>query len=321
MFPGHRFGGGALAVYLDGQPVVDVWKGWADRDGKVPWSADSAPMVFSATKGMAATVIHRLADRGLIDYDAPVAEYWHSFGANGKANMTVREVMKHTAGLSGLRGAKQEELLDHVLMEERLAAASPGRLLGKPAYHALTFGWLMSGLARAVTGKDMRVLFREETAATFGASIVNPTPGTPEGPWLRTGDSGFYSEGELFILGRIKDLLIVYGRNHSPDDIEATIQTVSPGRCVAIAVPQDGVEKLVTIIELKQKDESPEEAAERFSFIKREVTSAISKAHGLSASDIVLVAQGSIPITTSGKPRRAQCGELYRRGEFVRLDA
>ncbi|MCV7008501.1 serine hydrolase domain-containing protein [Mycobacterium gordonae] len=182
MFPGHRFGGGALAVYLDGQPVVDVWKGWADRDGKVPWSADSAPMVFSATKGMAATVIHRLADRGLIDYDAPVAEYWHAFGANGKANMTVREVMKHTAGLSGLRGATQEELLDHVLMEERLAAASPGRLLGQPAYHALTFGWLMSGLARAVTGKDMRVLFREELAeplGTDGFHLGRPPAGSP----------------------------------------------------------------------------------------------------------------------------------------------
>lgn len=168
MFPGHRLGGGALAIYLDGQPVVDVWKGWADRDGEVPWSADTAPMVFSATKGMASTVIHRLADRGLIDYEAPVAEYWQSFGANGKQDMTVRDIMKHTAGLSGLRGATQEELLDHVLMEERLAAASPGRLLGQPAYHALTYGWLMSGLARAVTGKDMRVLFREELAEPLG---------------------------------------------------------------------------------------------------------------------------------------------------------
>lgn len=168
MFPYHRFGGGALAVYLDGQPVVDVWKGWADRNGEVPWSADTAPMVFSATKGMAATVIHRLADRGLIDYEAPVAEYWHSFGANGKADMTVREVMKHTAGLSGLRGATQANIFNHVEMEERLAAASPGRLLGQPAYHALTFGWLMSGLARAVTGKDMRVLFREELAEPLG---------------------------------------------------------------------------------------------------------------------------------------------------------
>jgi CubicO group peptidase (beta-lactamase class C family) len=168
MFPGRRFGGGALAVYVDGQPAVDVWKGWADRGGHVPWSADNAPMVFSATKGMASTVIHRLADRGLIDYEAPVAEYWPEFAANGKANLTVREVMRHTAGLSGLRGATKEDLLDHVVMEERLAAARPGRLLGKSAYHALTYGWLMSGLGRAVTGKGMRALIREELADPLG---------------------------------------------------------------------------------------------------------------------------------------------------------
>jgi len=168
MFPARRFGGGALAVYLDGQPVVDVWTGWSDRGGRLPWAADTASMVFSATKGMAATVIHRLADRGLIDYDAPVAEYWPEFGVNGKAALTVREVMRHRAGLSGLRGATQEDLLDHVVMEERLAAAPPGRLLGKPAYHALTFGWLMSGLGRAVTGKGMRALIREELAEPLG---------------------------------------------------------------------------------------------------------------------------------------------------------
>ena len=103
----RRFGGGALAVYLDGEPVVDVWTGWADRRGQVPWDADTGAMVFSATKGMASTVIHRLADRGLIDYDAPVAEYWPEFGANGKADITVREVMRHRAGLSHLRGAEQ----------------------------------------------------------------------------------------------------------------------------------------------------------------------------------------------------------------------
>ena len=76
LFPGRRFGGGALAVYLDGEPVVDVWTGWADRHGRVPWTADTGAMVFSATKGMASTVIHRLVDRGLIDYEAPVAEHW-----------------------------------------------------------------------------------------------------------------------------------------------------------------------------------------------------------------------------------------------------
>ncbi|MCV7196598.1 AMP-binding protein [Mycobacterium angelicum] len=161
----------------------------------------------------------------------------------------------------------------------------------------------------------------ELSERTFNAKIVNPSPGTPEGPWLRTGDSGFLSDGELFILGRIKDLLIVYGRNHSPDDIEATIQEINPGRCAAIAVPQDGAEKLVAIIELKKKDESDEEAAERLGLVKREVTSAISKSHGLSVADLVLVSPGSIPITTSGKIRRAQCVELYRREEFTRLDA
>ncbi len=90
--------------------------------------------------------------------------------------------MRHAAGLSGLRGASQEDLLDHVVMEERLAAAAPGRLLCKPAYHALTFGWLMSGLARAVTGKDMRVLFREELAEpldTDGFHLGRPPAGSP----------------------------------------------------------------------------------------------------------------------------------------------
>ncbi|MGH3633480.1 MAG: serine hydrolase domain-containing protein [Mycobacterium sp.] len=164
LFPGRRFGGGALAVYLDGQPVVDVWTGWSDRRGQQCWSADTGAMVFSATKGMASTVIHRLADRGLIDYDTPVAEYWPEFGANGKADITVRKVMRHRAGLSRLHGATKEDLLNHRLMEKRLAAAPAGHLLGKPAYHALTYGWLMSGLARAVTGKGMRELIREELA-------------------------------------------------------------------------------------------------------------------------------------------------------------
>ncbi len=168
VFVGRRSGGGALAVYLDGEPVVDVWTGWADRRGKVPWSADTGTMVFSATKGMASTVIHRLADRGLIDYEAPVAEYWPEFGANGKADITVRQVMRHRAGLSALHGASTADLLDHELMEERLAAGQAGYAFGKPAYHALTYGWLMSGLARAVTGKGMRELIRQELAGPLG---------------------------------------------------------------------------------------------------------------------------------------------------------
>jgi len=165
LFPGRRFGGGALSVYLHGEPVVDVWTGWSDRRGKQFWTADTGAMVFSVTKGMASTVIHRLVDRGLIDYDTPVARYWPEFAANDKAEITVRDVMRHRAGLSHLNGVSKAELLDHSAMEQRLAAAPVSKVLyGKPAYHALTYGWLMSGLARAVTGKGMRELIRDELA-------------------------------------------------------------------------------------------------------------------------------------------------------------
>jgi CubicO group peptidase (beta-lactamase class C family) len=186
MFPGPRYGGGALSVYLDGEPVVDVWTGWSDRRGRTHWTADTGAMVFSATKGMASTVIHRLVDRGLIDYEAPVAEFWPEFGANGKATITVRDVMRHRAGLSQLNGARKADLMDHLKMEERLAAAPVNKVLyGKGAYHALTYGWLMSGLARAVTGKGMRALIRDELAEpldTDGLHLGRPPVDAPTKP-------------------------------------------------------------------------------------------------------------------------------------------
>jgi long-chain fatty acid adenylyltransferase FadD28 len=124
----------------------------------------------------------------------------------------------------------------------------------------------------------------------------------------------------LFIVGRIKDLLIVYGRNHSPDDIEATVQEITGGRCAAIAVPDNHTEKLVVIIELKKRGDSPEDAMEILGAVKGEVTSAISNTHGLSVADLVVVEPGSIPITTSGKIRRATCVERYRNNDFTRSD-
>ena len=139
-------------------------------------------MVFSATKGVASTVIHRLADRGLIDYDAPVAQYWPEFGANGKEAVTVRAVLRHRAGLSHLHGVRRREVLDHRHMEQRIAEAPLGRHFGKAAYHALTYGWLLSGLARSVTGKGMRELFRAEVAeplGTDGIHLGRPPLGSP----------------------------------------------------------------------------------------------------------------------------------------------
>jgi fatty acid CoA ligase FadD28 len=161
----------------------------------------------------------------------------------------------------------------------------------------------------------------QERASTFGATLVAPTPGTPEGPWLRTGDLGFFSEGDLFIMGRIKDVLIVYGRNHFPDDIEATIQKVIPSRCAAISVPDDQTEKLVAIIEVKNRGESHGDTKDKLAGVTNDVTSAISTSHGLSVADLVFVPPGSIPITTSGKVRRAACVEQYRQDRFARLNA
>jgi long chain fatty acid CoA FadD26 len=155
---------------------------------------------------------------------------------------------------------------------------------------------------------------------TFGGRLVDPSPGTPQEPWLRTGDLGVMSEGELFIIGRIKDLLIVDGRNHYPDDIEATIQEITGGRVAAISVPNDRSEQLVAIIELKKRGSSDDEVVDRLHTVKREVTWAISKSHGLRVADLVLVPPGSLPITTSGKVRRSACAERYRQDEFTRLD-
>jgi long chain fatty acid CoA FadD26 len=160
----------------------------------------------------------------------------------------------------------------------------------------------------------------EQTNRIFNARIVDPAPGTPEGPWLRTGDLGVLSEGELFIMGRIKDLLIVDGRNHYPDDIEATIQEITGGRVAAISVPDDITEQLVAIIELKRRGASAEDAMLKLRSVKREVTSAISRSHSLRVADLVLVSPGSIPITTSGKIRRSACVERYRSDGFKRLD-
>jgi fatty acid CoA ligase FadD21 len=160
-----------------------------------------------------------------------------------------------------------------------------------------------------------------ETARTFGAAIVDPSPGTPEGPWLRTGDLGFLSEDELFIVGRIKDVLIVYGRNHYAEDIESTVQQITGGRVAAISVPVEHTEKLVAIIEFKKRGETEQDAREKLGVVKNDVTRAISDSHGLTVADLVLVPPGSIPTTTSGKIRRSTCVEHYRSEQFTRLDA
>jgi acyl-CoA synthetase (AMP-forming)/AMP-acid ligase II len=160
----------------------------------------------------------------------------------------------------------------------------------------------------------------ELTERTFHAMLADPAPGTPAGPWLRTGDLGVIFDDELFVTGRIKDLLVVDGSNHYPDDIEATIHEITGGQVVTISVPGNHTERLVAIVELSMWGNTRADATTPLGAVKREVTAAVAKSHGLRIADLVVVPAGAIPITTSGKVRRFACVERYLNKGFHRLD-
>ncbi len=165
MFPRPNRGGGAFAVFLHGRPVVDVWAGWSAPDQR--WGYDTVALSFSTGKGVATTVLHRVAERGLIDYDAPVAAYWPEFGANGKQDITVREVLSHRAGLHKVRGLAEtpDGILDYDAMIAALAAAEPDpRRLQSSGYHAVTFGWLVAEIVQRATGTAFTDAVRQEIA-------------------------------------------------------------------------------------------------------------------------------------------------------------
>jgi CubicO group peptidase (beta-lactamase class C family) len=166
---GH--GGGALVVRLRGETVVDLCTGWADRAQTRPWTPRTLALSFSTTKGIASTVIHRLAERGVLAYDEPVATYWPEFAAGGKGRVTVRHLLTHRAGLWSVRAVadRPADLLDHLAMEERLAARTVHAPTERSAYHAITYGWLVAGLARRVTGgRGLAELARTEVAGPLG---------------------------------------------------------------------------------------------------------------------------------------------------------
>jgi len=168
----------------------------------------------------------------------------------------------------------------------------------------------------------------EESAATFGGYLA----GTNEGPFLRTGDLGFIAEGEVFLTGRLKDLIIIAGRNHYPNDIELSVQRsgapLRMGACVAISVEIGGVEKLVIIAELDERrlpadgpsgTPDAESMDEFWASAVRTVQGAVSKGHGLSVDSVVFVAPRSLEKTSSGKPRRRYYKKLFLRGDLAVL--
>src|SRR5262245_17696878 len=164
-------GGAAVCVYHRGEMVADIWGGTRDASGR-PWQADTLSLSFSTTKGVASTLLHVLADRGLIDYEARVADYWPEFAQAGKEAITVRHLLCHEAGLYAIADLVEHasEMLDWDQMVRRLAAAKPRHAPGAAhGCHAMTYGWLVGEVVRRVAGlKPISELFATELAAPLG---------------------------------------------------------------------------------------------------------------------------------------------------------
>jgi CubicO group peptidase (beta-lactamase class C family) len=162
--------GAAVAVYQDGRKVVDLWAGSRDVDGHEPWAVDTAQVVRSATKGVAAAVVLLLHQRGQIDLDAPVGTYWPEFKAAGKERVVVRQLLSHRAGLPVLdRPLTPAEAADGVSGPARIAAQRPVWEPGTDhGYHAQTYSWLLGELVRRVTGRTIGRWVAEEIARPLG---------------------------------------------------------------------------------------------------------------------------------------------------------
>lgn len=165
--------GASYCVTKDGETVVDLWGGYADAAKTRPWAKDTIINVYSTTKTMTALTALMLADRGLIDFKAPVAKYWPEFAANGKERITVAQLMSHSAGLSGWKEKiTKEDLYDWEKATSLLAAQAPFWEPGTaPGYHALTQGYLVGEVIRRVTGKSIGRVFREEVAEPLHADF------------------------------------------------------------------------------------------------------------------------------------------------------
>jgi CubicO group peptidase (beta-lactamase class C family) len=165
--------GASAAVFVEGEPVVDIWGGYLDVERTAAWERDTIVNVMSTTKPMTALCALILADRGELDLSAPVSTYWPEFGAAGKEKVLVRHLLSHTAGLPDWPGRMvAEDLYDWTAVTERLAALptqwEPGTAAG---YHSMTFGFLVGEVVRRVSGRSVGRFLAEEVAGPLGADF------------------------------------------------------------------------------------------------------------------------------------------------------
>lgn len=178
--PGKAETGAMVAIYHRGSKVVDLWGGYADRTSKppTPYPADALQLVFSTTKGITAIAANLLVQRGELDLDAPVAQYWPEFAAAGKAEIPVRWLLCHRAGLPWTDGTmSMADALRWDPVIEALAAQAPVWEPGsRHGYHATTYGWLVGEVIRRVSGRSVGTFVREELAEPLGLDLFIGLP-------------------------------------------------------------------------------------------------------------------------------------------------
>jgi CubicO group peptidase (beta-lactamase class C family) len=173
--------GAGLAVYHRGRCVANVWGGCADLGLSTPWARDTRIVVFSVTKGLVAMALALLADRGQLDWDAPVASYWPGFAAHGKDEITVRTLVNHRAGLAGLderisiddciEPARRGRLVE--VLERQRPAWKPGTAQG---YHAITFGLYVRELFERIAREPLGAFLRRELFEPLDADVSLGSP-------------------------------------------------------------------------------------------------------------------------------------------------
>lgn len=175
--------GAAVCVFHHGQPVVDLWGGYADREQGREWQRDTLQLVFSTTKGVAATCVHQLVERGVLDLDAPVARWWPEFAQAGKGSIPLRWVLSHEAGLAAVTGAvTMDDVLGWEGVVEAIAAQAPVWEPGTAhGYHARSYGWILGEVVRRATGRTIGRYFADEVAAPLDLDFFIGLPEREQG--------------------------------------------------------------------------------------------------------------------------------------------
>ncbi|MFC9678640.1 serine hydrolase domain-containing protein [Streptomyces sp. NPDC056948] len=179
--------GASIAVLVGGEPMVDLWGGWADQSRTAPWRRDTITNVWSCTKTVTSLAALVLVERGLLDVDTPVSRYWPEFAARGKEDVLVRHVLSHTSGVSGWdRPVTVADVLDVPAATARLADQAPWWPPGTASgYHLLNYGHLIGELVRRIDGRTLGRFVAEEIAGPLGADFHI---GLPDSEFARVAD-------------------------------------------------------------------------------------------------------------------------------------